>query len=92
MWAGYKNGAASVKFRSRAARRFRTTTRGDVANREDGPELSGGMHSLLDSSKPTSEAFTIIATEMMEVKAMLMALIDLAKVRARRRRRQRARA
>jgi len=32
------------------------------------------MHSLLDSSRSTSEAFTIIATELIEVKAMLMAL------------------
>ncbi|HEV7377180.1 MAG TPA: hypothetical protein VGN95_20855 [Pyrinomonadaceae bacterium] len=37
------------------------------------------MHSLLDSSKSTSEAFSIIATELIEVKAMLMALIDLQK-------------
>jgi hypothetical protein len=37
------------------------------------------MHSLLDSSRSTSEAFTIIATELIEVKAMLMALIDLQK-------------
>ena len=51
----------------------------DVANQESEPELSGGMHSLLDSSKSTSEAFTIIATELIEVKAMLMALIELQK-------------
>jgi hypothetical protein len=50
-----------------------------VANEEGGPEISGGMHALLDSSKSTSEAFTIIATELIEVKAMLMALIDLQK-------------
>ena len=37
------------------------------------------MGSLLDSSRSTSEAFTIIATELVEVKAMLMALIDLQK-------------
>ena len=50
-----------------------------MANEEGGPEISGGMHTLLDSSKSTSEAFTIIATELIEVKAMLMALIDLQK-------------
>ena len=50
-----------------------------MAREEDGPEISRGMHSLLDSSKSTSEAFSIIATELVEVKAMLMALIDLQK-------------
>jgi hypothetical protein len=50
-----------------------------VANEGGGPEISSGMHALLDSSKSTSEAFTIIATELIEVKAMLMALIDLQK-------------
>lgn len=48
-------------------------------NRETEPEISEGMQSLLDSSKSTSEAFSIIATELIEVKAMLMALIDLQK-------------
>ena len=43
------------------------------------PELSEEMHSLLDSSKSTSEAFTIIGTELIEMKAMLMTLIDLQK-------------
>ncbi|HWS90177.1 MAG TPA: hypothetical protein VN282_24625 [Pyrinomonadaceae bacterium] len=50
-----------------------------MAERDTGPDISQGMHSLLDSSKSTSEAFTIIATELIEVKAMLMALIDLQK-------------
>ena len=50
-----------------------------MAERDTGPDISGGMNSLLDSSKSTSEAFTIIATELIEVKAMLMALIDLQK-------------
>jgi hypothetical protein len=50
-----------------------------VANEEGGPEISEGMHALLDSSKSNSEAFSIIATELVEVKAMLMALIDLQK-------------
>ena len=50
-----------------------------MANQQGGPDISEGMHSLLDSSKSTSEAFTIIATELIEVKAMLMALIDLQK-------------
>jgi hypothetical protein len=50
-----------------------------MSNQENEPEISRGMHSLLDSSKSTSEAFSIIATELIEVKAMLMALIDLQK-------------
>ena len=50
-----------------------------MTNEEGGPEISEGMHTLLDSSKSTSEAFSIIATELIEVKAMLMALIDLQK-------------
>jgi hypothetical protein len=50
-----------------------------MADRENGPEISGQMQSLLDSSKSTSEAFSIIATELIEVKGMLMALIDLQK-------------
>ena len=50
-----------------------------MSNQEAGPDISDGMHSLLDSSKSTSEAFSIIATELIEVKAMLMALIDLQK-------------
>jgi hypothetical protein len=43
------------------------------------PDLSQEIHTLLDSSKSTSEAFSIIATELIEVKAMLMTLIDLQK-------------
>ena len=50
-----------------------------MAEQETGPDVSQGMHALLDSSKSTSEAFSIIATELVEVKAMLMALIDLQK-------------
>ena len=50
-----------------------------MAERDTGPDISQGMNSLLDSSRSTSEAFTIIATELIEVKAMLMALIDLQK-------------
>lgn len=48
-------------------------------NQNNEPELSEEMNSLLDSSKSTSEAFTIIGTELIEVKAMLMTLIDLQK-------------
>jgi hypothetical protein len=50
-----------------------------MANSEGEREISDRMHSLLDSSKSASEAFSIIATELIEVKAMLMALIDLQK-------------
>jgi hypothetical protein len=50
-----------------------------MINQVNEPEVSEEMHSLLDSSKSTSEAFSIIATELIEVKAMLMALIDLQK-------------
>jgi hypothetical protein len=46
---------------------------------ENQPDLSQEIHSLLDSSKSTSEAFSILATELIEVKAMLMTLIDLQK-------------
>jgi hypothetical protein len=57
-----------------------TKTRGaHVTEQDGGPDISQGMGSLLDSSRSTSEAFTIIATELIEVKAMLMALIDLQK-------------
>jgi hypothetical protein len=50
-----------------------------MAGQDNEPEISQEMHSLLDSSKSTSEAFSIIATEMIEIKALLMALIDLQK-------------
>lgn len=50
-----------------------------MADQSERPDLAQGMHSLLDDSKSTSEAFTIIGTELIEVKAMLMALIDLQK-------------
>ena len=42
-------------------------------------EVSQEMNELLDTSKSTSEAFSILASELIEVKAMLMALIDLQK-------------
>ena len=50
-----------------------------MSEQNSGPELSQGMHSLLDSSKSNSEAFSIIGMELIELKAMLMALIDLQK-------------
>lgn len=50
-----------------------------MANQGNAPEISHDMHALLDNSKSTSEAFSIIASELIEVKAMLMALIDLQK-------------
>ena len=50
-----------------------------MAEQEQGPDISDRMHSLLDSSRSASEALSIIATELIEVKAMLMALIDLQK-------------
>lgn len=37
------------------------------------------MRSLIEESRSNSEAFTIIGTELIEIKAMLMALIDLQK-------------
>lgn len=43
------------------------------------PELSEQLHTLLDDSKSTSEAFSIIGMELIELKAMLMTLIDLQK-------------
>ena len=50
-----------------------------MAERPQDPEISDEMHSLLNSSRSNSEAFSIIGTELIEVKAMLMALIDLQK-------------
>ena len=50
-----------------------------MADQNNGPDLSRQLHSLVDSSKSTSEAFSIIGTELIEVKAMLMTLIDLQK-------------
>ena len=50
-----------------------------MSSRNSDPELSETMHSLIDESKSNSEAFSIIGTELIEVKAMLMTLIDLQK-------------
>jgi hypothetical protein len=50
-----------------------------MSDQDSEPGMSREMHSLLDSSQSTSEAFTIIGTELIEIKAMLMALIDLQK-------------
>ena len=50
-----------------------------MSSRNSDPELSEGIHSLIDESKSNSEAFSIIGTELIEVKAMLMTLIDLQK-------------
>jgi hypothetical protein len=50
-----------------------------MADQKNEPGISRNMQSLLDSSKSTSEAFSIIGAELIEVKAMLMALIDLQK-------------
>ncbi len=50
-----------------------------MSEQTNGPDLSEGMHSLLDSSRSSSEAFSIIGMELIELKAMLMALIDLQK-------------
>lgn len=48
-------------------------------DRHSEPEISEGIHSLINESKSNSEAFSIIGTELIEVKAMLMTLIDLQK-------------
>jgi hypothetical protein len=50
-----------------------------MADTDAGDALGQGMNTLVDTSKSTSEAFTIIGTELIEVKAMLMTLIDLQK-------------
>lgn len=50
-----------------------------MSEEERGAELSDEMGSLLDSSRSTSEAFSIVGTELVEVKAMLMTLLDLQK-------------
>ncbi|HEV2880808.1 MAG TPA: hypothetical protein VGX24_05820 [Pyrinomonadaceae bacterium] len=50
-----------------------------MADTDADDALGQGMNTLVDTSKSTSEAFTIIGTELIEVKAMLMTLIDLQK-------------
>ena len=50
-----------------------------MSDQHPSPELSEELHSLMDESKSNSEAFSIIGTELIEVKAMLMTLIDLQK-------------
>lgn len=50
-----------------------------MSEQDSSPQLSAEMHSLVDSSKSNSEAFSILGMELMEVKAMLMTLIDLQK-------------
>jgi hypothetical protein len=50
-----------------------------MSNRNAEPDVSEDMHTLLDGSRSNSEAFSIIGTELIEVKAMLMTLIDLQK-------------
>ena len=50
-----------------------------MSDQNSNPDLSGGLHSLIDESRSNSEAFSIIGTELIEVKAMLMTLIDLQK-------------
>ncbi len=50
-----------------------------MSEQNSDPELSQEMHSLVDSSKSNSEAFSIIGMELIELKAMLMTLIDLQK-------------
>jgi hypothetical protein len=50
-----------------------------MPDQNSGPELSEQMHSLINESQSNSEAFSIIGMELIELKAMLMALIDLQK-------------
>jgi hypothetical protein len=50
-----------------------------MADTDADDDLAQGMNTLVDTSKSTSEAFTNIGTELIEVKAMLMTLIDLQK-------------
>ncbi|HEX8652096.1 MAG TPA: hypothetical protein VF708_14745 [Pyrinomonadaceae bacterium] len=50
-----------------------------MSDQRPDPELSEELHSLMDESQSNSEAFSIIGTELIEVKAMLMTLIDLQK-------------
>jgi hypothetical protein len=55
-------------------------TKGEyMSDQHPDPELSEELHSLMEESKSNSEAFSIIGTELIEVKAMLMTLIDLQK-------------
>ncbi len=50
-----------------------------MSEQNSNPELADEMHTLVESSRSNSEAFPIIGTELIEVKAMLMTLIDLQK-------------
>lgn len=50
-----------------------------MSSQPSDPEISHDMESLLDESKSNSEAFSIIGTELIELKAMLMTLLDLQK-------------
>jgi hypothetical protein len=50
-----------------------------MSSQHSDPEISDNMQSLLDESKSNSEAFSIIGTELIELKAMLMTLLDLQK-------------
>ncbi len=50
-----------------------------MSSQQSNPEISDEMHSMMDDSKSNSEAFSIIGTELIELKAMLMTLIDLQK-------------
>ena len=50
-----------------------------MSGQQPDPELSGQMHAMIDESQSNSEAFSIIGMELIELKAMLMTLIDLQK-------------
>ncbi|MFN2454676.1 MAG: hypothetical protein ABR577_10700 [Pyrinomonadaceae bacterium] len=50
-----------------------------MPDQSSSPDVSQELHALIAESKSNSEAFSIIGTELIEVKAMLMALIDLQK-------------
>ncbi|HEX8139912.1 MAG TPA: hypothetical protein VF544_20295 [Pyrinomonadaceae bacterium] len=50
-----------------------------MPDRQPDTEFFGQMHAMIDESQSNSEAFSIIGMKLIELKAMLMTLIDLQK-------------
>jgi hypothetical protein len=83
---GYKKPSGSVKVQLHIPNTMALTfesreTRGGIfmPGQQPDPELSEQMRGMIDDSQSNSEAFSIIGMELIELKAMLMTLIDLQK-------------
>jgi cytochrome c-type biogenesis protein CcmH/NrfG len=50
-----------------------------MINQENQQTVSQVMHELINNDKTNSEALSILATELIEIKSLIMALIDLQK-------------